>query len=129
MDTGFLLLIGVRIAPGLGRLDERERERVRAIIERAIAMRPPAVRRQLGAFLNLVRWAPVVRYGAPFDRLAPARQDAVLRWFQDAPIGRLRSGFWGVKTLVYMGYYGRGGTGEEIGYRPSRSGNHFLHAG
>jgi hypothetical protein len=128
VDTEFLLLIGGRIAPGLARLDDGGRERVRAIIERAMTTRPAAVRRQLGVFLNLVRWAPLIRYGARFDRLDPAHQEAVLRWFQDAPIGRLRSGFWGLKTLIYMGYYGRPEAGHEIGYRPSRSGNDFLHA-
>jgi hypothetical protein len=70
----------------------------------------------------------VTRFGRPFDRLAPARQDAVLRWFQDAPVRRLRQGFWGVKTLIYMGYYLRADIGAEIAYHPSRSGNDRLHA-
>lgn len=114
MKLGFLLLAGERIVPGLAGLDGAERDRVRAIIEHAIAMRPPAVQRQLDAFLTLLRWAPAVRYGRPFDRLPPAEQDAVLRWFQDAPLARVRAGFWGVKTLVSMGYYGRPGMGDTI---------------
>lgn len=128
VNTDFLLLVGERLAPGLARLDDDGRARARAIIDRAIRGRPPAVRRQLGAFLKVLRWAPAARYGRPFDRLPPTRQDAVLHWFQDAPIAPLRHGFWGVKTLVYMGYYGRPEAGPAIGYRPSRSGNDVLHA-
>jgi len=33
-----------------------------------------------------------------------------------------------VKTLVYLGYYGRPEAAQAIGYRPSPNGNRFLHA-
>jgi hypothetical protein len=128
MPLDFLFIVGARIAPGLRELDASDRAIVRAIVERAIAARPPALRRQLALFLNVIRWAPIARYARPFDRLPPPRQDAVLRWFQNAPIAALRSGFWGVKTLVFMGYYGRPDVGASIAYRPSRQGNAFLHA-
>lgn len=128
MNIDFLLLVGSRIAPGLRGLDERSFAEVRRIIEGAIASRPRALQTQLGVFLNVLRYAPVVRYGRPFERLSSDQQDALLGWFQDAPAHRLRRGFWAVKTLVYMGYYGRPGIGQEIGYQPSRSGNDFLDA-
>lgn len=128
MNIDFLLVVGSRIAPGLRGLDERSVAEARQIIGGAIASRPPAVQRQLGVFLNVLRYAPVVRYGRPFERLSPDQQDAVLGWFQDAPAHRLRRGFWGVKTLIYMGYYGRPEVGSEIAYHPSRSGNDLLDA-
>jgi hypothetical protein len=128
MDIDFLLHLGAHIAPGLRELDERARAEARRIVERAIAGRPRALQRQLGIFLDLLRYAPIARYGRPFDRLSPGQQDAVLRWFQDAPVARLRQGFWGVKTLVYMGYYGRPVVGDEIAYHPSRTGNDLLDA-
>lgn len=128
MDIDFLLLLGARIAPGLREVDGRARDDVRRIIEHAVAARPPDVQRQLATFLGLLRLAPVARYGRPFERLSTDRQDAVLRWFQDAPLPRLRKGFWGVKTLIYMGYYGRPDVGSDIAYRPSRTGNDLLDA-
>lgn len=128
MDIDFLLCVGARLAPGLRGPDDRAREHVRRIIGGAIASRPRAVQRQLGLFLDVLRYAPMVRYGRQFDRLAPDQQDAVLRWFQDAPLPKLRQGFWGVKTLIYMGYYGRPEVGHEIAYHPSPTGNDLLNA-
>ena len=61
-------------------------------------------------------------------RLDGARQDAVLRFFQDAPIQLVRSGFWGVRTLIFIGCYGRPDAGADIGYSPSADGNAVLHA-
>ncbi len=128
MNVELLLAIGGRVAPGLRTLDAAARDRAIAIVERAVAARPRALQRQLGLFLGIVGWSPVLRYGRRFDRLDPGRQDAVLRWFQHAPIAAFRRGFWGVKTLVYMGYYGRPEIGDEVGYHPSRDGNAILHA-
>jgi hypothetical protein len=124
----FLLVIGRRIAPGIAELDGAGRRSVEAIIEKTVAARPRRLQRQLALFLNVIRWAPLARYGRRFDRLPPRQQDAVLRWFQNAPLRALRSGFWGVRTLVFLGYYGRPEIGESIAYRPSHRGNDFLHA-
>ena len=100
---------------------------VLAALHEAIEQRPAPLRRQIGFFLGLVRWAPVARFGVPFERLASARQDAVLAWFQDAPGELVRKGFWGLKALVFMSYYGRSDLVARLGYRPSREGNTRLH--
>jgi hypothetical protein len=124
----FLLTIGERIVPAIRELDAAAKGRMLAAIEHAIDARDPALRRRLELFLRIVRWTPVVRYGRRFERLTSDRQDRVLRWFQNAPIATLRQGFWGVKTLIFMAYYGRPEAGVQIGYRPSRVGNRFLNA-
>ena len=36
---------------------------------------------------------------------------------QDAPLLLLRRGFWGLRTLIFMGYYGRDAARDAIGYR------------
>ena len=126
--VALLRAIGDRVAPGLPGLDEAARDRVLAIIGHAIDARPPALRRQLAVFLDLIGWASLLRFGRPFERLDAARQDRVLRWFHDAPLVPLRHGFWGVRTLIFMGYYGRPEIGDEIHYHPARDGNRVLHA-
>ncbi len=123
----FLWTVAERVVPETSRLDPEGRERFEAIVGKALADRPPSVRRQFGLFLRLVRWAPLLRFGAPFHRLAPGRRDAVLRWLMDAPVARLRGGFWGLRALVFMGYYGRPEAWPEVRYTPSFDGNERLH--
>jgi hypothetical protein len=115
----FLLAVARRVVPEVAGLDERGLAHFTTIIDRALCDRPADVRKKFATFLGVLRWAPVVRYGAPFDRLRPDTQDAVLRWFEDAPIGLLRQGLWGLKSMVFMGYYGRAEVWHEIGYAPS----------
>jgi hypothetical protein len=120
------LVLAARIVPETVTLDAAARARMLALVEDALSARPVAVRRELAIFLRVLQWVPALRYGRPLDRLDALRQDAALRWFQDAPLAILRSGFWGVKTLVYLGYYGRPELGASIGYRPAHDGNRLL---
>ncbi len=123
----FLLELAGRIAPGTLALDAAGRDRFRAIVAKALADRPASIRRQFALFLGLLRWAPLLRFGAPFHRLAPKRQDAVLRWFMDAPHAKLRGGMWGLRALVFMGYYAQPETWPAARYAPSFDGNRLLH--
>jgi len=125
--TMFLVIAG-RIVPEMTALDDAAREHALALVEHQLAARPAKMRRELTLFLTLIRWSALLRYGRRFDALTTERQDAVLGWLQDAPVTKLRSGFWGLKTLAFLGYYGRPEAAESIHYRPSRNGNAFLHA-
>ncbi len=116
------LAIAARVVPEMAGLDAGARHEALALIEHQLAGRPATMRRELALFLSVIRWAPVMRYGRPFDRLDAARQDAVLGWLEDAPVAKLRSGFWGLKTLAFLAYYGRPAAGDAIGYRPSPDG-------
>jgi hypothetical protein len=41
---------------------------------------------------------------------------------QDSRLTLVRRGFWGLRTLVLMGYYGRAQAAAEIGYQPRMGG-------
>lgn len=127
-EWAFLRHLAVRIVPEVANLDARTGADFRAVVDEALSARPAAVRRQFRVLLGLLRWLPALRYRTSFERLSPRRQEAVLRWFQDGPIRPLRQGCWGVKTLVFMGFYGRPEVGASIGYMPSFAGNDKLHA-
>ena len=123
----FLRVVAVRVAPPVAGLDAAGASRFEAIVGKALADRPPALVRQFRLFLALLRWAPLLRFGARFERLSPARQDAVLRFLLDAPVAKLRAGFWGLRALVFMGYYGQPENWPAIRYAPSFDGNERLH--
>ena len=124
----FLQVIAARIVPETAELDAAGQGRFFGIIDGALQDRPAEVRRQFATFLGLLRWAPVVRYGTSLENLRAERQDKVLRWFEDCPVGLLRKGFWGLKAMVFMGYYGQPETNPLVGYAPAFDGRAGLHA-
>jgi len=124
----FLRVLAARIVPETADLDASGLSRFFGIVDGALQDRPKSVRRQFATFLGVLRWVSLVRYGSPFERLRVDRQDAVLRWFEDCPVGLLRKGFWGLKAMVFMGYYGQPETNELVGYAPEFDGKARLHA-
>jgi hypothetical protein len=119
--TTFRALASVVVPESRG-LDDAGWAECAAIIARAIADRPPRVQRQLRLFLALVEWTPVLRFGARFTRLDDARRAALLDGLQRAPLLLLRRGLWGVRTLIFMGYYARPEAGRALGYRADARG-------
>ena len=123
----FLRVLAARIVPEFLELDTAGQGRFFHIIDEALQDRDESVRRQFGVFLGVLRWAPLFRFGGPLEKLSAARQDAALRWFEDCPVGLLRKGFWGLKAMVFMGYYGQSETNELVGYAPSFDTRGTLH--
>jgi hypothetical protein len=109
--------VATTVVPEAGRLGPGEWEDVEAIIGRALAGRPPRLRRQFALLLILLEWLPLLRYGRRLSRLHPARRLAVLERLETAPLVLVRRGFWGLRTLILMGYYGRRAAAVAIGYR------------
>lgn len=124
----FLQELAARIVPETAELDGAGLSRFFGIIDGALLDRPASVRRQFATFLGVVRWVSLLRYGGPLETLRAERQDAVLRWFEDCPVSLLRKGFWGLKAMVFMGYYGQPETNGLVGYAPEMDGKARLHA-
>ncbi len=120
--AAFLMVVAETITPEVAALDSIGRARMESIIDTALLDRDQTTRSQFGTFLGVIRMAPVLRYGRTFDRLGADQRAAVLRWFQDCPISLLRKGFWGLKVLVFMGYYGQEENWGSIGYAPDFDG-------
>ncbi|MFN7973227.1 MAG: hypothetical protein U0166_12915 [Acidobacteriota bacterium] len=121
-----ILRIARRIVPEAATLDAEGERRFLALVDEALTSRTPAMRRQLGLFLGVMRVAAFLRFGGSLEKIPAAKSDALLRFFQESPLRLLRMGFWGVKTLAFLGYYGRREIGPSIGYTPSRDGNALL---
>jgi hypothetical protein len=119
---GTFRAVAETVVPEAHALSPHEWEAVEAIVEEALAQRPAKLRRQLRLLVRTIEMVPVLRYARRFTGLDPARRSAVLRALQDAPLLLLRRGFWGLRTLVLMGYYGRPAAAAEIGYRADARG-------
>lgn len=95
---------------------------VEAEVERALATRPPAVARQVASFLRLVDWWSVPRYGRRLTKLDETRRTVLLESLERHPFLLIRRGIWGVRTLVFLGYYTRDDVAAFIGYRAHTDG-------
>ncbi|MGH7568449.1 MAG: hypothetical protein ACREL9_05685 [Gemmatimonadales bacterium] len=114
--------VGTVVVPEASRLDDRGWDGLERIVDRALAARPARMRRQFGILLLLLQWLPLLRYGRSLTALDPTRRARFLAAIQDARLLLLRRGFWGLRTLILMGYYARPDASREIGYRGHRGG-------
>ena len=127
-EKEFLLRLAGHICPEVINFTSSEQENYIHRIETFLASKPNSFHMQFKLFLKVLKWTPVLRYFRPFHKLSPAAQNRILAWFQEAPLHPLRLGFWGLKTLVFMGYYGNPRIHSSIHYTPSQTGNDQLHA-
>ena len=105
------------IVPEAEALDENGWNELERIIEDGLTSRPAAVRRQLRTLVRLLNVLPLFRFGTTFRNAGRETRTRFFLAIQDAPMLLLRRGFWGLRTLVFMGYYGRDAGREAIGYR------------
>lgn len=108
--------VTVACVPRAEALTEEEWGRAEAIVDEALAQRPPAVRRQVVLFVKILGFLALVRHGKRLERLAPERTRALLARFEGGPLLLLRRGTWGLRTLAFMGYYGQASVRDELGY-------------
>lgn len=112
----------VTVVPDAKQLDEPSWLALEGLVEDALEIRPPALRGQLQFLLRAIEWLPVVRYGRTFAALGDEQRSRVLRYLQNHPVERIRCGFWGLRTLAFLGYYGRPEGAHAIGYAPDPRG-------
>ncbi|HSH76741.1 MAG TPA: hypothetical protein VLA09_13720 [Longimicrobiales bacterium] len=110
------------VVPAAARLDPPGWAELESIAEGALAGRSPAVRRQLVLFLRLVEAWALLRHGRRLGSLPPGRARAFLESLGRSRLLAVRRGVWGVRTLAFMGYYGRPRFRAEVGYRATREG-------
>jgi len=105
------------VVPETAVLDAAQWLELEAIVEEALALRPARVRRQLGLLIRAIETLPILSTGRRFSALDAARGTRFLLTMQNSPVLLLRRGVWGLRTLVFMGYYARPRAAALIGYR------------
>ncbi|HXY50239.1 MAG TPA: gluconate 2-dehydrogenase subunit 3 family protein [Terriglobales bacterium] len=108
--------VACTVVPEANQLDEQGWQELETLVETTLRDRPPAMQRQLRWFLRAIRWLSVFRYGREFASLSADRRTRVLSHLQDHRIRPIRCGFWGLRTLVFLGFYGRAEAVKAIGY-------------
>ena len=116
LDQDVFRAVVTTIVPEAAELDGKAWADLDRIVNTLLRDRPAALKRQLRLFLNAIQWLPVLRFGRTFTSLDPARRSRVLAHLQDDPIQVIRVGFWGLRTIVLAGYYGRPQAAQAIGY-------------
>jgi len=107
------------IVPEAAVLDENGWHDLELVVESLLRDRPESLKRQLRLFLGLVQWLPLLRFGGRFTSLNPAARTRVLTQLQNRGIQKIRVGFWGLRTIVLAGYYGRPAAAQAVGYAAS----------
>jgi hypothetical protein len=114
--------VTLAVVPEASSLDEKAWAEAEALIERTLGRRPAGVQRQLVVFLRAIEFLPRLRWGRPFTALLPEERTRFLSGLEHAPLLLLRRGFWGLRTLVFLGYYARPEAAAAIGYRANARG-------
>lgn len=104
------------VVPEASQLDEQGWQELETLVEAALRDRPPAMLRQLRLFLRAVQWLPVFRYGRGFTSLSAEKRKQVLSRLQDHRLELIRCGFWGLRAMAFLGFYGRAEALRTIGY-------------
>lgn len=114
--------VAMTVVPESAELGEDGWNELESLVVESLRQRPAAVRRKLRLFMKLVQWLPVLRYGRSFTALSHQRRTRFLARLQEHRLAALRLGFWGLRTLCFLGYYGRAGGARSVGYRPDAAG-------
>lgn len=115
--TPIIRAVAETVTPETTGLNQAGWRTLQHTIDGAVATRPPRMQRQLALFLRAIQWLPLLRYGRPFTSLSPETRRRFLSSLEDSPLLLVRRGFWGLRTLVLMGYYTQADVIGAIGYR------------
>lgn len=110
------------VLPEAAAFSEADWDAMAAIIAEALAAKPAAMRRQLGLFVTIVALLVRLRLGRPLGRADDAAVRRLLESLERAPLLPIRRGTWGLRTLVFMGWYTRPEAARAIGYGASAAG-------
>jgi hypothetical protein len=112
-----LRAIAETVIPDAAKLDGAGWNALEGTVAAALGRRPAAIQQQFALFVHAIEWLPLLRFGHRFSALDIARRTRVLAGLERAPLLLLRRGLWGLRALLYMGYYGRPETAALLGYR------------
>jgi hypothetical protein len=110
------------VVPEAAALNEERWSELRRLLDLALRDRPAALRRRVRLAFHFIQWLPLFRYARPFTALDPARRARFLSFLENNSLQPVRTGFFGLRTLALLGYYGQPQAAAEIGYAATARG-------
>ncbi|MFN2315387.1 MAG: hypothetical protein ABR551_08840 [Gemmatimonadales bacterium] len=101
---------------------EHDWQAMAELVGGTLAGKPPRLLRQLGLFVRIIGLLAVLRHRRRLDALPPDQLRALLESLERSPLLLIRRGVWGLRTLIFMGYYTRPEAAATIGYRATAAG-------
>jgi hypothetical protein len=103
-------------------MDDRGWARLFEIVEAALRTRPQGVQRQVVLLVRALDWLALIRHGRRLASLDPTLRQSLMESLQRSRLLLLRRGIWGIRSLVFMGYYARPEIHAALGYRARSEG-------
>ena len=110
------------VVPETATMTEKQWSEFYSVINTALARRPAKMRRQLKLFIRILNVISLVRYRRSLPNTTKRQRVELLSSVEDSRLLLFRKGFWGIRTLVYMGYYAHADNAVALGYRASPRG-------
>lgn len=114
--------LAATFVPELGAAHPDQWAALTTTVEAALRGRPPALTRQLVSFIRALDVVCRLRFWCPLASADPAQRLRLLRSFEGSPLLAFRRGVWGLRTLVFMGYYTQPEVVAALGYRANAAG-------
>ena len=108
--------VAITVVPEAKKLGEPDWSELEMLVETTLQNHSRAIHRQLRLFIRAIQWLPVFRYGKRFTSLSAEQRMQTLCYLQDNPVEAIRCGFWGLRALALLGYYGRPEGAQATGY-------------
>ena len=108
--------------PATAKLSPSELAPVLARVDARLAAEPPTLHKQLRLLVRVLWWLPLLTHLRTMGGLAPAQRQRFLERLQDGSLAKLRLGIWGLRTLLFVGWYGDPEVQAQLGYRPNVGG-------
>jgi hypothetical protein len=108
--------IAEAVVPEAAQLDGAGWDAFHGIITHAVSQRPARMERQLAMFVRLLNVMSYAHNRRALHRLDLPARTRFLEQVQNSPYLLIRRGFWGIRTLILMGYYARPECMPAIGY-------------
>jgi hypothetical protein len=104
------------VAPRAERLDEEGWGALGQIVDSTLKSQPTSLKRQIRLGLWAIQWGSLLQAGSRFTSLDTTGRELFLRSLENHRLQVVRVGFWGIRTLALLGYYGRLEVREQLGY-------------